>query len=366
MGSLGDIVHALPVAATLKHAFPDAEIDWLVEEQWTPLLVRNPYITNVQVVHTRAWRKRPTETATWRSLAALISGLRRRQYDCALDFQGLVKSAALARLAGARRVIGWHRDELREPMSHFFHTSSAVSIEPGVLSGARPPAMHIVERNLALAAAAGAKDPVYDFSCEAGAEDEQKIREWCRASNLRPRAGTTDSEAAGAGTGAAANAAPPYAVLSPGAGWGSKCWPEECFARLAERIAGELCCRVVINCGPGEEALAERVLRLAASAQPLLVTPSLGELMALVRHAALLVAGDTGPLHLAAARGTPVVGIFGATDPVRNGPFGAACRVARAADARTHYGRSIGREAISAVSVDTVFEAARELLEAGR
>ncbi len=363
MGSLGDIVHALPVAATLKHAFPDAEIDWLVEQQWTPLLARNPYLTNVQVVHTHAWRKRPAESATWRSLAALISALRRRHYDCALDFQGLIKSAALARLAGARRVIGWHRDELREPMSHFLHTSSAVSIEPGVLSGVRPPAMHIVDRNLALAAAAGAKQPVYDFSCEASAEDELKFSDWCRASGLQPRA---EAAAGGAASAPAAERSPRYAVLSPGAGWEAKCWPEECFAELAERIARELRCRVVINCGPGEEALAGRVLRLAGSAEPLLVKPSVGELIALVRHAALLVAGDTGPLHLAAACGTPVVGIFGATDPARNGPFGSACRVARVPDARTHYGRNVGREAISAVTVDTVFEAAKELLEAGR
>src|SRR5512140_2649462 len=115
-----------------------------------------------------------------------------------------------------------------------------------------------------------------------------------------------------------------------------------------------------MNCGPGEESLGERVVRLGGGVSRLLVKPSVGELMALLRHAALVVAGDTGPLHLAAACGTPVVGIFGSTDPARNGPFGSPCRVVRAPDARTHYGRDVGREAITSVGVHTVFEAARE------
>lgn len=341
MGSLGDIVHALPAAATLSRAFPEAEIDWLVERHWIPLLANNPHVARLQVVETRAWRQHPAKTATWRALAASLAALRGRRYDCALDFQGLVKSAALARLTGARRVIGFHRTDLREPLASFFYTSSAAPIRPGERGPA--PALHIVEQYLALAAVAGASEPVYEFCCPASEEDERRFEQWRQASGL------------GAGR---------YVVLSPGAGWEAKRWPEERFAELAEQIAAEIRCPVVINCGPGDEAITERVLSAARRSRPLLVQPTLGELIALVRHASLVVAGDTGPLHLAAACGTPVVGIFGPTDPSRNGPFGFRCRVVRSPAARTTYARNAGREAICAVPLDAVLTAALELLEA--
>lgn len=342
MGSLGDIVHALPAAASLKRAFPEAEIDWLVERQWVPLLAHNPHLARLQVVETRAWRKHPARTATWRALAASLSALRGRRYDCALDFQGLIKSAALARLTGAPKVIGFHRHDLREPLAFFFYTATAAPIRPGGSGGLPAPAPHIVEQYLALAAVAGAREPVHEFCCQASEEDEQRFSQWRQAS--------------GAGPGR-------YVVLSPGAGWEAKRWPEECFAELADLLAGETRCAVVINCGPGDEALAGRVLGAARLARPLLCQPALGELIALVSHASLVVAGDTGPLHLAAACGAPVVGIFGPTDPLRNGPYGLRSRVVRAPNACTTYARNAGREAIRAVPVDAVFSAARDLLE---
>ncbi|MGH2396595.1 MAG: glycosyltransferase family 9 protein, partial [bacterium] len=155
-----------------------------------------------------------------------------------------------------------------------------------------------------------------------------------------------------------------YAVLSPSAGWAAKRWPEEAFAALALRIRRELELPVVINCGPGEEQVAGRVAELAAEAGLLVLCPSLGELMALVGDAALVVGGDTGPVHLAAACGTPVVAIFGPTDPERNGPFGSACRVVRAEAAPTTYSRAADPEAIGLVKVEQVFRAAADLLPA--
>lgn len=330
MGSLGDIVHTLPAAATLKKAFPAAELDWLVERQWSALLSHNPHISRLQFVETRAWRQSPAGKATWGSLAACISSLRGRGYDCALDFQGLIKSALLARLGGARAVVGFHRADLREPLASFFYTRTVPQFDPGR-------AWHVVERNLALAAAAGAAEPVREFFLHTEPGDERNVR-------------------------AILGEAGRYAVLSPAAGWEAKRWPEESFARLAEMLAGELGCVIVINCGPGDDAIAERTAALAASVGPLLVRPSLGELIALVRGAALVVAGDTGPLHLAAACGTPAVGIFGPTDPARNGPFGPVCRVARAPGAVTTYSRRMSREAITAVTVQQVFGAAVGLL----
>ncbi len=332
MGSLGDIVHTLPAAATLKRAFPDAEIDWVVERNWAPLLEGNPHLAQLHRVETQTWRRRLAEAGTWRSLLESIGRLRGRTYDCALDFQGLVKSAAVARLSGAATVVGFDRAELREGISSLFYTARARPAANGRVT-------HVVERNLALAAAVGASEPVLEFCCSPAPEDDARMR----AATAGPRR---------------------YAVLSPSAGWAAKRWPEDAYAALALRVRRELELPIVINCGPGEEQIAGRVAELAAGERPLVLQPSVGELMALVRDAALVVGGDTGPVHLAAACGVPVVAIFGPTDPARNGPYGPACRVVRAADAATTYSRAADQQAIRRVTVEQVFGAASDLLQA--
>ena len=338
LGSMGDVIHTLPAVATLKRAFPSAEIDWVVEGHWAPLLERNPHLSQLHRLETRTWRRRLAATATWRALLGSVSDLRRRRYDCALDFQGLVKSAVVARLSGAASVVGFDRAELRESVASVFYTAQA-----------RPPAngrpAHVVERNLVLAAAVGAKEPVLEFCCTPAPEDTARMR--------TATAGLADLPSLKR-----------YVIVSPSAGWAAKRWPEEAYAALVLRLSRELDLPVVIHCGPGEEPIAGRVAELAGDARPLLLRPSLGELMALVREAALLVAGDTGPLHLAAACGTPVVAIFGPTDPARNGPFSPACRVVRAQDASTTYSRAADREAIRSVTVEQVFRATQELLRA--
>ena len=221
---------------------------------------------------------------------------------------------------------------MREGFASVFYTARA-----------GPPAngrrAHVVERNLALATAVGAAEPVVEFFCSPAPQDAERMR-------------ATTSELGD------------YAVVSPSAGWAAKRWPEEAYAALVVRFSRELGLAVVINCGPGEEPIAGRVAELAAAARPVLLQPSLGELIALVRDAALLVGGDTGPLHLAAVCGTPVVAIFGPTDPVRNGPFGPSCRVVRAEEAATTYSRAADRQAIRRITVEQVFQATRELLRA--
>ncbi len=329
MGSLGDIIHTLPAAATLKRRFAEAEIDWVVERHWLPLVERNPHLAQLHTVETRLWRRRLSEAGTWRSLLESVGKLRRRGYDCALDFQGLIKSAVLARLSGARAVLGFHDSELRERFSALFYTGQSGPRPDGALA-------HVVYRNLALAAAAGAPEPVLEFCCQPAPEDVERVR--------------------------ATAPKPGFVLLTPSAGWPAKRWPEEHYAELALRIAREAGLPVVVNCGPGEEGIAGRVAQLAAAAPPLLVTASVGELMALVRDAALVVGGDTGPVHLAGAMGTPVVAIFGPTDPARNGPLGGACRVLRGPSASNDYSRHASQYDIRRVSVEEVFRAVVELL----
>src|SRR5205823_4970207 len=156
-----------------------------------------------------------------------------------------------------------------------------------------------------------------------------------------------------------------YIVLSPGGGWRSKCWPPERFGKLALRILEELQLRCVINAGPGEEDLVAAAVKAAGSVQPPAYNGNLGHLMALLKNAAAVVAGDTGPLHLADALGTPVVAIFGPTDPARNGPYRHNGVVLRWEGAKTTYKRGTqADESLLRVSVDEVLSALRGLREA--
>jgi heptosyltransferase-1 len=152
-----------------------------------------------------------------------------------------------------------------------------------------------------------------------------------------------------------------YVVLSPGGGWRSKCWPAERYGVLCGQIFDDLKMRCVVNCGPGEENLAEKISLSAGKAEPLRYSGSVGELMALLRNAACLVGGDTGPLHLGVALGTPTVALFGPTDPARNGPHGSNDIVLRDPAAVTSYKRGDQPDAsLLQIRVEDVLQAVRQ------
>jgi len=289
LGSLGDIVHALPAVASLRAAFPKARMDWLVEARWQELIELNPDLTNVLSVDTRGWRRRLLSGATWRSLAAVRRTLRGAGYDLALDLQGLYKSAGFAWLSGAPRRIGFDAGVAKEAGAAWFYTERV-----------RPPAGgHVIEMNLALAKAAGATEAHLRFPLPTRPEDEAAVEELLRGHHLGE-----------------------FVVLSPGGGWGSKCWPIERYAALHNILGRERGWRTVVNAAPGEEHLVREFQAQARVSRPVHFSLRLRQLVALLKRARLVVSGDTGPLHLAAALGTPVVGLFGPTDPVRNGPRG--------------------------------------------
>jgi len=289
LGSLGDIVHALPAVASLRDTFPQARIDWLVEARWAELLELNPDLSNIFPVDTRGWRRAPLSSATWRSVGALRRTLREARYDSAIDFQGLYKSAVLAWMSGARRRIGFARSVAKEAGVARFYTEEVQS----------PSGVHVIEMNRALARAAGAGETPVRFALPTSAEDESQVEEMLRAHHLGE-----------------------FVVLSPGGGWGSKCWPVERYAALHNTLARERGWRTVLNAGPGEEKLVSAFQAQARVTKPVHLTLTLRHLVALLKRAKVLVSGDTGPLHLAAALGTPVVGLYGPTDPARNGPYG--------------------------------------------
>ena len=286
LGALGDIVHALPLAAALREAGPDARIDWLVDVRHRAILDFVDGISGVVAVDTRRMRG-PT------GVPAVVRALRAARYDAAIDAQGLVKSAVLARLAGAGRVVGFERAHLREPLAAWAYGETVVPAGP-----------HVLDKAAALARALGAQAAPPRFPLQPPRSD------------VVTRARTA--------LGVAADR--PFAVLNPGAAWPNKRWPADRFGALARHLHARHGWTSIVTWGPGEEALAAAVVAAAnaeGGAVAAIAPPTdLGSLLTLLAAASLLVAGDTGPLHLAAALGTPVVGLYGPTNPRRNGPYG--------------------------------------------
>jgi lipopolysaccharide heptosyltransferase I len=334
---MGDIIHSLPAVAALRASYPYAVIGWAVEERWSPLLStiaarpgprgpQKPLVDNIHIVDTRGWRDDPFSGGTWKNIRQSMHRLRKIGYDVSIDIQGAIKSAVLGRFAKPRRKFGFA--EPWESMATMFYDHKVQAT-----------GTHIVDRNLSLAMAAGAQTPAvepFPFPIDPVSE------KWADA-ELQKRGLNR------------------FAILNPGAGWGSKCWPAESFGELARRLASSGIASLV-NFGPGETSLADAVTKASqGAAQP--ISCSLSELIALMRRSTLFVGGDTGPLHLAVALNTPSVALFGPTDPARNGPYGGRAVVVRSPQSVTTYKRSSEFEGgLASITVDEVIGAASTLL----
>jgi heptosyltransferase I len=342
LGSMGDIIHTLPAASLLRIALPQAQIGWLVEERWAELLCaaseprsgprspQRPLVDNVHVVDTKAWRKNPLSIATVEQVAAAISQLRGQRYDVAIDFQGAVRSALLARWSTAPIIYGFRQP--RETIATMFYTRQVIA-----------EGSHVAEQNLSLAGAFLGRSlaiPRVEFPCDPAAE--KQCQTWLESRSIRD-----------------------FVLLNPGAGWGAKQWPPERYGRFAQCLA-DAGLKPLVNVGPGEEGLARAVEKAGGgSVQPF--TGSLSELLALTRRAKLFVGGDTGPMHLAAALGIPVVAIFGPTSPGRNGPYMTASIVLRNPSSETSYARHPRPEAgLLKIEVEEVLAASWKLLGQSR
>ncbi len=277
---MGDIVHALPILASARAEWPAADIDWLVERKHLALLTLVEGLSARLVIDTR-------DVLGSRGWLGAIRQLRARQDHSVIDAQGLIKSALLARGTGAPRVIGFARGHAREAAAAWAYT---MPVDPG-------PARHVVDRNLALARAAGVSHLRREFPLEVPPPGPELARV------LETIGGR-------------------YAVLNPGAAWPNKRWPGDRFGALARRVFARHGLVSLVLWGPDEEALAHDVVAGAGEAAVMAPRTSLHDLVAVLAGASLVVAGDTGPMHLAAALGRPVVGLFGPTDPRRNGPWG--------------------------------------------
>jgi heptosyltransferase-1 len=338
---MGDILHALPAVTALRKSHSDWVIDWVVEPKWSALLSAagasgrdtgqpsptQPVVDLVLPASTKQWGQRPLAGRTIREFTALRRALRQGRYDAAIDFQGAVRSAVFGRFAGCR-LIG--EAEPREWIARWLFTDKVAT------RGA-----HVIEQDFELA------------STIAG--DVLKP--------VQPRLPFESASEAWADELLASARGKPVVLINPGAGWGAKRWPVERYAIVAEGLIGRGC-RVFVNAGPGEEPLANVILKQTKGVATQLV-PSLENLIALTRRVALVIAGDTGPLHLACALERPVVGIYGPTDPARNGPFGTRFRVLRnPASRRDHTRRRMPEAGLLTIQPEEVLAAAEELLYA--
>lgn len=287
LGSIGDIVHTLPALAALRGAMRQAEISWVVERRSAEILRDNPLLDRLIEVDTKALRRGLMSGETLRAPRQQLRRLRASAFDVALDFQGLLKSASIARLSGARRVFGYSRPGLREPASSLL-LSKTVTV---------PKQTHVIRKSLLLLEGALGV-PVPDelsFPINITASNEAEAQE------------------------AAATTGGRYAILNPGGGWPTKLWSVDRFGKLADLLWSNYGISSLVTYGPGEEALAQGVSQssLSGKAQP--VSLSLKGFYSLARGARVYVGGDTGPTHIAVAAAAPIVGLFGPTEWWRNG-----------------------------------------------
>jgi heptosyltransferase-1 len=337
---MGDILHALPAVTALRQAHREWIIDWVVEPRWQALLKAEdsivcgpaqPLVDHLHLAPTKDWRRAPLSGRTIHEIKALRTALRAGKYDAVIDLQGAIRSAVVARFAGCRRVIGEARP--RELPARWLFSERVAT--QGV---------HIIEQDVELVSAiAGDKltpaKPCLPLDAAAEAWASEVL-----PPNTSARGGTQ-----------------PVVLINPGAGWGAKRWPVQRYDAVAQGFI-DLGFRILVNAGPGEEKLAEVIARgTGGAAIPLACT--LAQLIAITRRVALVVAGDTGPLHLACALGRPVVGIYGPTDPSRNGPFGTSYRVLRSPQSRRNHSRNESPEAgLLTIQPDDVLRAADALL----
>lgn len=341
---MGDVLHAMPAVTALRERHPEWMIGWAIEPAWRELLLaesevhdvawktsgrdsRRPLVDLWTSVPTKQWKRRPVSLSTLRDIKALRRELLGDRYDLCVDMQGSIRSAIVGRMAGAREFVG--PAEPREAPAAWLYRRKA---------GLR--ATHVVEQGCELLGAAVGetlRPAKVTLPVDPAAE------QWCDAQ----LAGSMER----------------FALLAPTAGWGAKEWPSERYGAVAAAL-GRAGIRTLVNAASPEDLAGRRVVETSGGAA-VLVPCSVGQMIALVRRAAVVIGGDTGPLHLAAALERPVVGLYGPTDPERNGPYGTEARVLRHSSSRVdHSRRRETEEGLMQVSVDEVVEAALELIHA--
>ncbi len=289
LSSIGDIIHTLPALAAMRRALPEARISWVAEQRSAEILRGNTMIDRLIEIDTRTLRGGKVIEGILLDASKQLRELRQEPYDIAIDFQGLLKSATIAKLSGAKQRFGFCRADLREPAARVFYSDAAGPVGEQV---------HVIRNNLALAAAAlGISVPDSNLEFPIATDETHRAE----AESFVQRVGQKK-----------------FALLNPAGGWVTKLWHPEKFGQLANRLWEEYRLPSIIATAPNESELAAGV-QAASSTTPIIAHPSLKGLYELAKLAEVYVGGDTGPTHLAVAAGAPIVGLFGPTEWWRNG-----------------------------------------------
>jgi heptosyltransferase I len=346
IGAMGDVLHAMPAVAALRELHPDWVINWAIEPAWMELLqaqgegsdtsnqfsgrdARQPLVDTPVPVRTREWKRQPLSLSTARDFAGLRQRLREDRYDICVDMQGSIRSAIVGRMAEAAIFAGSSKPR-ETPAAMFYKQKVELT------------ATHVIEQGcelLGVAVGETLRPAKVTLPIDPAAE------RWCDA--------------------LLAGEAPKFALIAPTAGWGAKQWPAERYGEVAAALA-QAGFRVLVNASSPNDEAGLRVVEASGGAVTL-VPCSIGQMIALVRRAGIVIAGDTGPLHLAAALERPVVGLFGPTDPARNGPYGTNARVLRHVSSQLDHSRLRETEkGLMQITVDEVIDAALGLLRTGQ
>jgi len=369
LGAMGDVIHTMHAVALLRCALPETQIGWVIEERWAELLCAKgtprsgarsagrPLVDFVHPVNTKAWRKSPLAGKTRQQFSAALKEIRDQEYELAIDFQGAIKSALLARLAGTKSVVGM--DEPRERPARLLYSQRVQTREAHVIAQYCRLAKAVGEDLSLRASFDRTHSTPSPRSVAQGGLDEGGC---LPAHGLGALQIPWDDSAEQAISLKLQSVRSPIVLVNPGTGWGAKEWPAERYGEISHELAKQGA-HIFVNYGPGEERLAKAVQNSSGGgAQP--ITCSIGELIAISRRASLFIGGDTGPLHLAAALGVPVVAIFGPTDPARNGPYGERSIVLRNPASRTSLSHTSEPDpGLLQIRPDQVLAAARKLLE---
>ena len=339
LSAIGDVVRTLPAVKGLRERYPDAYIAWLVEEKSSDILLDNPYLDRVIIFPRRelvgSGGPRASPSARAGSLGRFVRELRAEKFDTVLDFHGIFKSGLLALLSGTKERIGFDRRYTKE-FNWLFINRTVV-----------PPGHRInrFERNISLVESLGATPSNLDVTIAVPEEVRSGVERL-----LEPFGGRK-----------------PLVAIHPATSRPFKHWDSQNYAKVADKLLANGVAHVLITYGPGEEDVAHKVVsQMRSGTAPLLKTGSLREYAWLIKRADMYLGSDTGPMHIASAMGTPVVAMFGPTDPVVNSPYRQPHHVLyKALPCSPCNERRCSRdlECMTAITVEEAYDAAVGMLE---
>jgi lipopolysaccharide heptosyltransferase I len=283
LSGIGDVVHTLPLLSALRKRYPHAYIVWLVQKKAEEVLLGHPYLDEIITFDRDKWISR---------LWPLIKKLRKSRFDLVIDSHGQFRSGLFAYITGAKVRLGFSAKNGKEFNSLFTNFKA-----PPV-----PTDWHAVERYLALASLLGAETKRKEFLIEIGETEKEYAERFLREKGIEKRE--------------------LLVALNPGSSWKSKIWPSKNYAQLADILIRNSKGKVVLLWGPGEENLIESISNLMEEKSVIAPKTGLKELASLISRCTLFIGSDSAALHIASALSIPSIGLYGPTDPQRNGPYG--------------------------------------------